>query len=377
MYWPILLILSFSILASEETILRIPLPQPGRLMEYKVDIQKCKIMDPFVKKAVNHGELNILEDFYYSVSTKKYTEDEIQFQFQMAKNLMFTYRKNAQTCDFELFVKWEDSLEKVEKIHVNYYQRLGVPTLKTLTITTEDFPKSKQFRPYEFVGYLPFYEFNVGLAANIHSNIRPNEKRRFNRWDPVVEPIPTFLIRYGPLFVNNDGAGSVILPLEYFTLLATFLLEGEPYQSDFIRNRKKSLYFGPLLKIKWLELLYYKDIREISYGEVLKITLAPTFEFTNTWTFNPRVFWQYWDDEYVDYYFGVNGQEAQALGIESYATSETKNYGFMFRNVLKYKRWNFVASTGMKFYGKEVDNSPLTIRDNEFRLILGFLYNLF
>lgn len=362
---------------NESPILQLTHPSKDSVIVYSLAILDCKIKKDSLNLNRINGKLNLLDKFYYDFKITKQDEKELFFFLEAAKNLKFRYLLEKGKCSGNLFLEEGDKLIQIKNIELEFRHQMGFPTLKKMHLYFNDRPIPMNFNPQQLEGHIPFYEFGFGVVANIHSNIRPHDTRRFNKDNLVVEPLPTFLIRYGPLFANRDGAGALLLPLKNFTLLGTVLLEGEPYESDFIRARKRSIYVGPLLKINILELLYYKDVRSISHGSSFKLTLAPEFKINESWLLNPRISYQRWDENYVDYYFNVSAEEANYRGFKEYRGRATDNYAFNIINMIYLKKWSLLFSFGYKFYGQGVSDSPLATKDNELKILTGLIYNIF
>ena len=324
-------------------------------------------------------DLWLLENIYYGVKVVKVEGSTIQFKIDGASDITITAKlKHVKDhCDVALSRNFQDVDTPFDSLTVNYFHRLKFPTLDTLVFENS---KSKSevssISSDELENYLPFYEFSLGLALNIHSNIRPEDTRAFNKDRNVVEPLPVFLLRYGPFFLSKDGAGMVLIPTKHFVLLATFLLEGEPYKPTFTFERKQSVYFGPLAVIGPLRLVYYKDFRGISLGEVFKATLAPEFKLTHKLKIMPQLYYQHWDGKYGDYYFGIP-ENAVNDKVSFYKGSSAVNWGYSIRGTYKEKKNEYAIEVGHKFYGKEVYNSPIASRKNEFRLNLVYLRSIF
>ena len=224
-------------------------------------------------------------------------------------------------------------------------------------------------------GQVSIYEFSIGPALNIHSNIRYKNKNSFERTDPVIQPIPAFFFRYGPFFVNKNGVGSLLFHKGNLSVLGMGLLEGEPYKSPGLQEREQGVFAGSIVKYNMLEFTYYKDFVQ-DKGYNLKLNIAPEFYHKLSWKFTPQAFIQYWDNKYVDYYFGVKPEESVS-GLRPYSTTHTLNYGGMFEVMHFVKRWTFVTSAGVKIYGKEVHQSPTVVKPSELRFIVSALYKVF
>lgn len=218
-------------------------------------------------------------------------------------------------------------------------------------------------------------EAHLGIGVYSYDNIRLNNQKTFLKTKRIYEPIPTFQFRLGPLFINKDGAGIALAYFKYVKLIALALYEGEPYRTDGMEERKKSFHIGGGFRIFDLEILYYQDIQSRSNGKVLKVFYAPSFEKKN-YIFSPRVYAQFWDSKYVDYFFGVKSNEVTSARSQ-YRGKRTTNYGFMLQNVWNNGNMKYILSGGYKFYGPPVYNSPTVTRKNEQRIVLGIMYKFF
>ncbi|EQC47829.1 MltA-interacting protein MipA [Bacteriovorax sp. BSW11_IV] len=332
-----------------------------------------------IKVVDNSGDvrnIDLFEKIYFSVSSN-ISEDnfaEIVFSGMKEASFFITFAKQKDGhCLIEKQVFIDGKMIDFDKIDINYFFNLYFPTLRNISFIKNK-KVVKTFESFEVQSYFPFYEFSIGLGVNVHTNIRPKEMRRFNKAKTVVEPLPVFLFRYGPLFLSKDGAGVLLVPFEKFAVLATFLLEGEPYKSDLTFERKRSIYFGPLIKSGPLEILYYRDVRDVSYGEVFKVTLAPEFHIRGGYSLSFRLFYQYWDQKYTDYYFGVPKDNGN--GLSFYKPNEAHNYGLSVRTAKKFRDYELGLELGQKFYSNEVYDSPIVIKKSEFRFMLGVMYRL-
>ena len=130
-----------------------------------------------------------------------------------------------------------------------------------------------------------------------------------------------------------------------------------------------------MVEFDFLNVQYIKDIF-FDHGAVFKASIAPTFHPNARWTIKPVFSVHHWNEKYINYYFGVNEREALATGKSRYKPRHSYQYALMVENYLKYKEWQFITSIGMKSYGKEVSQSPISETDKELKLVLGFLYKI-
>lgn len=322
---------------------------------------------------------NLLEKVYFGVEYQDLTQGKFSFVLRSLANVTIAIKRvhsDKNHCSLKKIATYKGVEYEFDQIYVNYLHNLAFPTLDEVIFLLDGKLKFTVAN-YLAVGYFPFYELKLGAGVNITSNIRPSDHRRFHRSDPVIEPMPLMMIRYGPIFLNNDGLGTLLLPFDYFTVLTAFIAEGEPYQADHIRERERLIYFGPIIKSYFLEIHYYREVENTHRGQVLKISLAPEINLLSNVKLTPRLYYQFWDQRYVNYYFGVNQEEAAFIGANSYSPSQAKNYGAELRTSISYKQFQFETNFGVKYYGNSVVNSPLTVRGHELRFFTGFLYNFF
>jgi len=321
------------------------------------------------------------ESIYYEVKTLTSKEHILEFQINAVKNFKFHFE--LINCQIKRFVDYQDKRYELEDLSAAYHQYLGFPTLKHVIAKVKNTSGKIENIKIEYFnadGYIPFYEAHIGIGFNVKENIRPKgdlkDRNSFHREGIVHEPIPLFLLRYGPLFLNKDGAGVVLLPLKNFALLFATIIEGEPYKANGINERKSSLFIGWIAKIMDLTVFYFKDLQGYSHGEIIKLQLEHEFKLNRYWTLAPHVFAQWWDDEYMNYYYGVAPSEANIVG-SVYNARHTQNMEIMAKAYLKMGRYKWVMAVGEKWYGKNVAASPLVKQDSEIRTILGFTAQIF
>ena len=309
------------------------------------------------------------------------TAKKISFSLTGSKNLFFEYTynrsKKSRKCELVKLIQFNNKTYKQDHLEIDYIDILKSPVIEKVVINN---PSEKvvdtNIYPWQLQGQMAAYELNLGMALNIHSNFRYKNLNRFEKNDPVIEPLPAFLFRYGPLFVNKSGAGSLLYNKGEFTILGMALLEGEPYKANGLRERKQGVYLGSIFKYNMAELTYYNDFFK-DKGFNLKLNIAPEFFYKKqSWKVTPSVFIQYWDNKYVDYYFAV-GQDELDSGLRTYDPKPTINYGSMLQVVHYVEKWTLAVDLGIKIFGKEVTSSPTVVRKNELRFITSVLYKVF
>lgn len=309
------------------------------------------------------------------IETKEINEDHILFSLNSAKNLTFEFSFDQSNCNLVKTLHFNDKVYNMDEVYIEYSSTFFSPVVKKVIIVNNGVDTDLLLYPWALHGAIPTYELIAGPALNIHSNIRLNNLNRYEKKNPIVEPIPAFFFRYGPLFLNKDGLGSLLYHSDEFTFLAMGLLEGEPYQAKGLEERKKGLFLGSIFKYNLFELIFYNDFFK-NKGYNLKAKLAPDFYLSMDWKFSPQVFVQYWDNKYVDYYFGVKQTESNS-SMKTFKGYQTINFGAMLEVMHYVGNWIFVGDIGLKCYGKEVFSSPTVVRQNEVRFITSVLYKLF
>jgi hypothetical protein len=305
--------------------------------------------------------------------------EKISFEIKGAKNITFVFYHDNKKKDCPLVreLVLENQHYQVDKIDIEYNNFLLSPVLEKLTVKhPKDSKRDLFLYPWALRGQMSSYEFNLGPAFSIHSNIRNNNQINFQTTNPVIEPIPAVFFRYGPFFLNQDGLGSLVFNWGDVSILALMLFEGEPYKTSGIESRTRGVYIGSIAKLDMLQVVYYKDFFS-QKGSNLKATLAPEFYPSLSWRISPQFSVQYWNNQYVNYFYGVKPNESATSGFREYVGKKTLNYAAMLETVHYVNKWTFVNAAGMKFYGKEVYQSPTVTRKNELRFVTSILYKIF
>jgi outer membrane protein len=379
--------LSFSFLAKAEIVELLSLPMnDGTGFLYSINQkEKCSmsgvntIMTTELKLGHKDGALieniNLIQrKLNLAIETKDFNDDRATFSIKGATNIKFEFSYN-KNCELVKKVHYNNKTSLFDEVNIEYGNTLNSPVIKKMTIIGGGNYLNIFIYPWALRGQIATYELNAGPALNIHSNIRANNLKTFEKTDPVIEPIPVFFFRYGTIFLNKNGLGSLVFHQDDLNILVMGLLEGEPYQTQGLAERKKGFFVGSIFKYNALELIYYNDFFK-DKGYNFKINIAPDFYYNSNWKFCPQVFIQYWDNKYVDYYFGVKPEEASNT-FRSYQGTHTLNYGTMFEAMHYIDKWTFISTIGIKHYGKEVYSSPTVTKSNEIRFISSVLYKFF
>lgn len=388
----VLLFICFNVMADDFTeveIMRLDLRPSGSRVIYKASFNqtRCEFIpgaEPSFYREVStplgewQQEQNFLDRLYFGIKTQSIEKQKLRLVLNSAQNieLLAIPISVGGDCVIRRLMNDGAGPKEITSIEIVLDNTFGVPILSEINISgTEKIKREKStLRPWDLSGYFPIYEASAGLGFNLHSNIYKSNDKRYWRTDPAFEPVPLFLIRLGPFFLNRDGAGALLLPYEKATLLATFIFDGEPFRADGFRERKRTVYSGFIFKSGDFYVQYFKDVGNVSQGWVANFAWNPEWEISTRYKVSPRVLLQRWDGDYTNYYFGVTAQESQRFG-GPFSAKENWNGMFTLSQSYRWGRLQGVLVTELKIYGGEVEASPLTKQRSEFRLISGFLYN--
>lgn len=358
---------------------------------YSVDMkQKCSfkgVEDIIIPSFEDAQKTNILlskinyfqRKLNLDIDMQEIDDKKITFSLTGSKNVYFEFsfpKSKKANCKMVKAIHFNNKTFDLDHIDIEYSYALASPVVQRIIIRNPDDGEADEYLyPWQLKGQLSAYELNLGAAVFVHSNIRYRNLNSFQKNDPAIELIPAFFFRYGPLFLNKNGIGSLLYNKGDFSLLGMAILEGEPYKAQGLMERDQGIYAGTILKYNLVELTWYNDfIHEKGYN--LKLNLAPEFYYRLAWKFSPQVFLQYWDKNYVDYYFGVKPSES-ASGMRPFNGNATLNYGGGIEIMHFVKKWTYVLNVGVKVYGNEVNSSPTVIKTKEFRFITSVLYKVF
>lgn len=108
-------------------------------------------------------------------------------------------------------------------------------------------------------------------------------------------------------------------------------------------------------------------------GKRFKLELNREFR-TGALTITPRIGAEWYDKDYVDYYYGVRASEARPdrrayRGDSSQAIEAGVRFGYAYQ-----RHHNFFIDVSAKSLGSQIKDSPLVERSTESSVKLGYLY---
>lgn len=145
-----------------------------------------------------------------------------------------------------------------------------------------------------------------------------------------------------------------------------------------MEERKESLLVGAYAK--WsnpfadFSAEYLQDVSGESEGSRIKVGVEKSWQVGQHWRFTPSATATYYDDKYIDYYYGVRANEAR-VGRPVYVGDATMNFDVGLRTDYMFDQHQAVfVMLEYTALGSEIDDSPLTDRSNETMVLLGYLY---
>jgi hypothetical protein len=371
--------------AKVTALLTVPLNDGGKHY-FAIDLKdKCSfnnVTEIFSPDIIEEDEGNVVVDKLNHVQKKialeieeqKITEDLITFTLKGSQNVRFEY--SFLKCKLQKVITFNDKKYVMDSLDVEYDKSLGSPVVQKINILDKDKKVIETLYPSQLQKQIASYEFIFGPVVNTYTNIRYANQKKFLKNHPVIKPIPGFLFRYGPIFLNKDGLGSLVYNSGDFTAIILGVLKGEAMEAPGLSERTQSLFLGGILKYSFLEFTYYNDFFK-DKGYNAKLNFTKSFHQFLQWKMTPSAYVQYFDDKYVDYYFGVTPTESQTSGLKAYQGKHTINYGINFEVNYIIERWTILGNIGEKWYGNSVHSSPTVVKRNETRGVLGILYKFF
>lgn len=200
-----------------------------------------------------------------------------------------------------------------------------------------------------------------------------------------TNPIPIVLYEGEHFFVRGGSLGWDFLDSSAMELAVIGEYIGDGYEeddSDFLDGMDdRDGTFGLGGHFIWkpenlgLKLAAITDVADNSDGTQVRGEVFYKLK-TGDWLFKPSaaVIWQ--DDDYNDYYYGVESNEART-GRAAYTADSDFNY--RLGAVAVYQQtgspWMFLGGIRVDFLGDEISDSTIVEDDNEFAGVLGVAYS--
>jgi outer membrane scaffolding protein for murein synthesis (MipA/OmpV family) len=142
-------------------------------------------------------------------------------------------------------------------------------------------------------------------------------------------------------------------------------------------ERKSSLWLGAAAiwrnDVANIGLDWLADASNHSKGQRLRLTLEKPYRI-GSFLHTPRLGFNWLDNKYVDYYYGVTQAEAR-IGRQAYKGKSALNTELGLRSVYLFsKEHSIYLDVSTTWLGSAIKDSPLVDRGNENALRLGYVY---
>ncbi len=226
--------------------------------------------------------------------------------------------------------------------------------------------------PFEFKEK-PF-NLKIGVDLRVQTNIRTGNTSFLRDRDPIVAPLPFARFKLGHLEIEPDKARLYIFKNFWgdFNLRGHYM--GHDYNATDMSHRHSSVYTGFGARFLIFKFKYLRDVSGVSDARVTIVSAILPFHFGDSTTLIFQGDIETWDDNYVNYYFGVKPEEVRD-GRPEYLGKEEDSYrikGTFFTKVSK--NWILKLEASYRKYGKNIGYSPTVKRNNEKAGVIGWIY---
>lgn len=204
------------------------------------------------------------------------------------------------------------------------------------------------------------------------SNIREGK-------DPIISPVPIINFRYKYERLILDLPTMITFqvyeqePVIFSTVLSW--RRGDIYNAAGMAERKSSLLTGVSLKMFFLNFAYLRDISNNSGGSICNVIIeGRPFPVASKLSLMPSLGLELQDERYVDYYYGVRPEEANA-DRQEYKGKSAVNYFANINSMIPISNnLDFSIGFGVNKLGKGISASPTIRKDIGYNLMIGVVY---
>lgn len=218
------------------------------------------------------------------------------------------------------------------------------------------------------------YNLKIGLGLRIKSNIRLHDTTTFKKNDPIITPFPYMRFKISRFELEPDKAKYAFVRNMWWDIDMRVHYTGHEYNDDDMAHRHKTLFGGLSLRFLLFKAKILKDLQNKSNAEIMIFSAVLPLAFTPGTTILLQGDIEYYDSEYVNYYFGVKQSEVKE-GRPYYKGVKEKSYHFESIFMTRFsKNWLTRINAGYRKYGKRIEKSPTVKRANELDLLMGLVY---
>lgn len=152
----------------------------------------------------------------------------------------------------------------------------------------------------------------------------------------------------------------------------------DSYIFDGMNNRDSSFWIGPAMT--WsttmfdLKLNTLLDTMNNSEGQQASVSISKKIQVSQHLNLEPSLAATWYNDKYVNYYYGVNPSEIKVNREQYDANSATViNAGLRFNYIIN-KNQSVAFNFSIKHFGSEMSHSPLVDKKTTAAAYLGYIY---
>lgn len=224
------------------------------------------------------------------------------------------------------------------------------------------------------------HRLRVGLAAVSSDSI-------YQQGDRQNKVFPAFDYEYENFYFQAGDVGYKILDGEVWQFDAGLNIDlsgdvdrGDSPLFDTLPDLHYPLNafttFGAMTDYGLFEMRYDHEINNKHNGHILSASYTAYFKL-NDWRFYPKLSQRRYSAEYVDYFYGVNPDDATAElpAFRGQQSDVTELSLTILKNITP--KWYWVSSLQSQWFDDEISNSPLVDDDQRLSVFIGVLYELF
>lgn len=219
-----------------------------------------------------------------------------------------------------------------------------------------------------------FFNFTLGGGVALKTNIRFDNQKSDSDESVIIRPIPFATLQIGPVRITGPSATiSVWSPTPLFRPYLTISRFGERYYGPSMDRRLDSWFAGGGFSVLFFDFNYIADVQGRSHGDLFSFSIAHRI-MTEKFFLRPSLSLIYHDENFTDYYYGVEDHEVSATRA-AYSTGSSLAYRLsMVTTYSINEKWKIFANTGYTILGSPVKNSPTTKTDRVINFLSAIYY---
>ena len=205
----------------------------------------------------------------------------------------------------------------------------------------------------------------IGPGLFVSGQHRVESRIDHHSTDIANTPFPYIYYRNGNFEINGLEAKLKFKPISDLEIGPMVKYSGDFYEGPGIKERELSAFVGIFLNYDLLQINYLHSIHSDNTGSIGEIAIRDNFKLTNRWYLDYSIGLEYFDEKYVNYYFGVNSTEVGFFPV--YSGKSSLNTVISVGNYIDLGyQFSLYLSLGHKFLGNEVSDSPTVDKENYF-----------